>query len=92
MGAERIDDFARRVRALDTYRIYKILGHYDWRIEHVCFENGKIIAVFDWGSLAVCHETALIGTTARGFIADWSLPEGSKAPSGEDIRAFIVDY
>ena len=38
-GAEWIDDFARRARVLDTHKAPLILGHCDWRVEHVRFDG-----------------------------------------------------
>jgi hypothetical protein len=37
-------------------------------------------------------ETEVVGISAHGFTADWSLPNVHRIPSGDDIRAYISDY
>lgn len=37
-------------------------------------------------------ETKLVGMSAHGFTADWSLPNVRRIPSGADLRAYIDDY
>ena len=51
-GAEWIDDFARRARQAQTHDGPLLLGHADWRVEHLRFDDGKIVATYDWDSLA----------------------------------------
>ena len=50
-GAEWIDDFARRARAADSFEAQPVQGHGDWRVEHLRFSHGQIVAAFDWDSL-----------------------------------------
>src|SRR5689334_15102220 len=47
-GAEWIDDFARRALAHDTLHAPPVLGHGDWRVEHLRFDSGRIVVSFDW--------------------------------------------
>jgi hypothetical protein len=69
-----------------------VLGHADWRVEHLRFQAGQIVATYDWDSLAFRPETELVGGSAHGFTADWSLPDVRRIPTGNDIRAYITDY
>lgn len=70
--AEWIDDFARRARQAEHHDGPLVLGHADWRVEHLRFADGKIVATYDWDSLAYLTETELVGVSAHGFTADWS--------------------
>jgi hypothetical protein len=68
----------------------RVIGHCDWRQEHVRFLKDEPVAAFDWDSLCCESEPALLGTVAHGFCADWSLPE--QAPTLKEADAFIRDY
>ena len=92
MGAEWIDDFAQRARQTEAHEGEPVLGHADWRIEHLRFEGERIVAIYDWDSLALRTETELVGLSAHGFIADWSLEGVRRIPTGDDIRAYIAEY
>ena len=91
-GAEWIDAFARRARQTEDHDGIPVLGHADWRVEHLRFEDGKIVATYDWDSLALRPETELVGLSAHGFTADWALEGVRRIPTADDIRAFVADY
>lgn len=91
-GAEWIDDLARRARGLEIHEDTPVLGHADWRVEHLRFQNGRIGAVYDWDALAFAPETMLVSISAHGFTADWSVPERRRIPRKDDILAYIADY
>ena len=61
-------------------------------LEHLRFQAGKIAAAYDWDSLSFRPETDLVGISAHGFTADWSIPNVRRIPAGDDIRAYIADY
>jgi hypothetical protein len=44
-GAEWIDVFARRARQAEAHKSKPVLGHADWRVEHLRFEDGRIVAI-----------------------------------------------
>lgn len=69
-----------------------VLGHYDWRVEHLRFAGGELCAVYDWESLGVGPEPVLVGSAAHAFTADWSLDSPSRAPRLADCLAFVADY
>ncbi len=91
-GAEWIDSFAQRARQAEAHEGKPVLGHADWRVEHLRFEDGKIVATYDWDSLALRPETELVGLSAYGFTADWSVEGVRRIPTADDIRAFVADY
>jgi hypothetical protein len=91
-GAEQIDALATqaRQRMLRAGRV--VIGHTDWRAEHVRFEGDLPIAAFDWDSLCKGREPELVGFIAHAFCADWSRPQHVQAPTLEEARAFVSDY
>jgi hypothetical protein len=91
-GAEWIDDVARRARERMSPAGDRVIGHGDWRVEHVRFAANTPILAFDWDSLCCEREPALVGTVAHGFCADWSQRDNRQAPSLNEARAFVEDY
>jgi hypothetical protein len=69
-----------------------VLGHADWRVEHLRFAGGALAAVYDWDSLALGREPELAAAAAHAFTVDWSLDEFPGFPSPEESLAFIGDY
>jgi hypothetical protein len=91
-GAQWIDAFAERARQAEAHQGTPVLGHADWRVEHLRFEHGQIVATYDWDSLALRPETELVGVSACGFTADWSREGVRRIPTADDIRAYVADY
>lgn len=91
-GAEWIDEFARRARQVAPSEEPPVLGHADWRVEHLRFADGRIVAAYDWDSLAFWPETELVATSAYAFTADWTLENIRRIPTADDIRAYVADY
>jgi hypothetical protein len=91
-GAEWIEDVAERARERMQPVGNRVIGHGDWRAEHVRFLANTPVVAFDWDSLCCEHEPALIGTIAHGFCADWSEDDIRQAPSLDEARAFVRDY
>jgi len=44
------------------------------------------------GTLGFCPETELVGISAHGFTADWTLEGFRRIPTADDIRAYVADY
>jgi hypothetical protein len=92
-GAEWIDSLARAARRRLVRPVgERVVAHADWRAEHVRFERGAIVASYDWQSLAVGCEPALIGQIAYGFTTDWSIHQEHRIPTLDEVRAFVSDY
>ena len=92
-GAEWIDELAVAARAaLAAGAGEVVVGHSDWRSEHARFEGEELVAAYDWQSLAVGRETALLGSAGHAFTADWSLAQARRTPTLEEYRAFVADY
>jgi hypothetical protein len=91
-GAEWIDALAKRARAAEAHEGEPVLGHADWKVEHLRFDGGRIVATYDWDSLALRPETELVGISAHGFTADWTLKDVRRIPTADDIRAYVADY
>jgi hypothetical protein len=91
-GAEWIDEIAMRARTKMRPTGVRVIGHSDWRQEHVRFIGDAPVAGFDWDSLCCDYEPALVGSVANGFCADWSLDDRHQAPTRKEALGFISDY
>ncbi|MDD9934841.1 MAG: phosphotransferase [Myxococcales bacterium] len=90
-GAEWIDALARRARRTPLAGT-KVVGHFDWRAEHVGFDGRGLCAVYDWDSLHHELEPIAVGAAAHAFPAQHDREGFPCAPSLEEIEAFIADY
>jgi hypothetical protein len=94
-GAEWIDATARAAQAiadrLDAGD--RVVGHADWRAEHLRFDRGALSAVFDWDSVIVEREPVLLGGAAHGFTANFvTAPSRGQRPALSDSLASIDEY
>ncbi|WAS96696.1 phosphotransferase [Nannocystis punicea] len=69
-----------------------VLGHCDWRVEHLRFADDRLVATYDWDSLAARPEVCIVGVDAHGHTADWSQEQVRRVPTPEGILGFIADY
>jgi hypothetical protein len=90
-GAEWIDALARRARAVPPAG-ERVLAHFDWKVEHFRFEDGRASSIYDWDSLHFEREPIAAGTAAYGFTADWDREHIFPAPSRDEILAFLASY
>jgi hypothetical protein len=93
-GAEWIDRLAAAARRrLDEDDAGDdVIGHGDWRVEHLRFADGKLSAVYDWDSLSVGSEPVFAGAAAHAFTADWSIEGHACVPTVDESLAFLDDY
>ena len=91
-GAEWIDAVAERARQAEAHDGPPVVGHADWRVEHLRFQGDRIAAAYDWDSLAFRPETELVGISAHGFTADWTREDVRRIPTADGIRAYVTDY
>jgi hypothetical protein len=90
-GAEWIDRIAAEARAVPAAGEC-VVGHADWRVEHLRFERGAVSAVYDWDSVHIDREPALVGAAAYAFTANWSREDLVYLPTLEESLAFVSDY
>jgi hypothetical protein len=90
-GAAWIDNVAIAARDV-ALAGDRIIGHADWRAEHVRISDGAIAVAYDWDSLARDREPALVGSCAHAFTADWTRDDRVQAPTLDEARAFVADY
>jgi len=91
-GAEEIDALAAAARAEMRPAGPLVLGHGDWRAEHLRFDGEQVVLAYDWQSICRAEEAALVGFSAHAFCADWSASDPRQAPSLDEARAFVADY
>jgi hypothetical protein len=91
-GAEWIDEVAVLARQRLSPAGRRVIGHGDWRQEHVRFVGMEPVAAFDWDSLCCHDEPALLGIAAHGFCADWSTERRRQAPALAEARAFVTEF
>lgn len=88
-----VRDLARRARSVTrAARSRAVLGHCDWRVEHLRFTGDRLVASYDWDSLSTRPEVCVVGVNAHGHTADWSQERVRRVPTCEGIVAFIADY
>jgi hypothetical protein len=90
--ADWIDDLARAARARMIPAGKLVIGHGDWKAEHVRFEGDRIVGAFDWDSLCKGREPALVGYTAMTFAYDWSRTPQPAFATLEESRALVAEY
>jgi hypothetical protein len=90
-GAGWIDEIAAAAREVPSMGEL-VIGHADWRAEHVRLADGVIAVAYDWDSLARDREPALVGSCAHAFTADWTREGRAQAPTLDEARAFIAEY
>jgi len=90
-GAEWIDEIGAEALAVPAAGD-SVVGHADWRVEHMRFERGAVSAVYDWDSVRIDREPALVGSAAYAFTANWSREDLVYLPTLEESLAFVTDY
>jgi Phosphotransferase enzyme family len=91
-GAAWIDEHARRAllqREADERP--PVVAHADWSARNVRLDDHRLLAVYDWDSVALVPESTAVGQAA----ATWSVtadPGGTEFPSLPDIVGFMTDY
>jgi hypothetical protein len=87
-----IDEAARRARAVLERSVARpVLGHADWSAKNMRFADREITVVYDFDSLRLCDEMALIGGAAVHFTIGHG-PRERMRPSREESVAFLREY
>lgn len=90
-GAEWIDEVAAAAREQRPAGQI-VIGHADWRAEHVRVDGDAVAVAYDWDSLACDREPAIVGSCAHAFTADWTRTGRAQAPTLDEARALVADY
>lgn len=91
-GAAWIEALAAEARARrGAAEGERAVGHFDFRIEHLRFEGDRLVATYDWDSLHHEIVPVWIGALAPHFTADWQREDVARAPSVDEMRAFVAD-
>jgi hypothetical protein len=90
-GAEWLDRIAAEAQAVPGAGDW-VVGHADWRVEHLRFERGAVSAVYDWDSVRIDREPALVGGAAYAFTANWSRDDLVYLPTLAEALAFVAEY
>jgi hypothetical protein len=91
-GAGYIDALAGAARDRMVPCGELVIGHTDWRGEHVRFVGDRPVAAFDWDSLCTVREPFLIGFTAHAFCADYGIEGHAQAPTVDEAQSFVTAY
>jgi Phosphotransferase enzyme family len=92
-GAAWVDEVASDAkRRLHASTHPKIVGHQDWRVENVRLDGSAIVAIFDWDSISISTEAALVGATSTGFVSDWNDESNDPYPSLGEMGGFVSAY
>ncbi len=91
-GAEWIDEHAWRALARrDADERPPVVAHTDWSARNLRLDEDRLLAVYDWDSVALVPESTGIGQAA----VTWSVtadPGGTEFPTLPDIVGFVADY
>jgi hypothetical protein len=91
-GAEWIDQVAAEAKAvMDSFQGQVVVGHTDWSVDQMCFEDGEVSVVYDWDSLRLEKEAVVVGTAAVTFTATWRFGVPNP-PSPEETWSFVEEY
>lgn len=82
---------ARAKRTLDAFRGGPVVGHADWCSKHLRFRGGDVSVVYDWDSLRIDAEPAIVGRAAVTFPANRHL-DGPNVPEPDETWRFVRDY
>lgn len=92
-GAEWIDEVARVARAaLTGTSLHEVVGHLDWRVQNLGFTGTEVTAVYDWDSVGLVPEAALVGSASVIHPADFRLELRDPMPTLEQVDGFVADY
>lgn len=92
-GAEWIDNTARAARAvLAATTLPAVVGPFDWRVQNLGFTRGRVTAIYDWDSVALAPEAAVVGAASVTHPVDWRLGLADPLPTKAQVDDFITAY
>jgi len=91
-GASWIDELAEAGKELrDAHQGQPVIAHTDWSARNVRLGRDRVLAVYDWDSLALVPETSAVGQAAATWSAFGEVVEPI-APSAQQIAEFVRHY
>lgn len=92
-GAGWIDEAGRDARhRIEADASPVVVGHLDWRVQNLGWDGDEIVAIYDWDSVALVPEGALVGMTSVQHAVDWRRGEADPLPTLEAVDGFVADY
>lgn len=92
-GAEWIDEVAQTARtSLLTTTLPDVVGHLDWRVQNLGFTGSRVTAIYDWDSIGLVPEAALVGAGSVIHPVDWRLEHPDPLPTLTQVDGFVADY
>ncbi len=89
-GAEWIDDLNQDARAVLAAHPDDTIGHVDFRGGNVVVVDGAVAAIYDWDSVALTSEPAIVGMTSANWSLAWEWGSGVH-PDLASMEAFVAD-
>jgi hypothetical protein len=91
-GAEWIDKIARKAREVIVCGAGQlVIGHTDWSAKHVRYVGDQARVIYDWDSLSLEKEPAIVGAAATYFTYT-EQPDIPRLPTREEALAFVAEY
>jgi hypothetical protein len=91
-GAEWMDALASRAKAVRDDDIKReVVGHTDWSSRNVRFDEERLLAVYDWDSVALVEESTAVGQAAVTWRVT-SEPGGAEFPTPDEVVRYISAY
>lgn len=92
-GTEWIDAIAAQAQQmLLAYDAPLIVGHMDWSVKNMRFEQYHLSAVYDWDSLRLENELVILGNAIKGFLVTWYVDAGVMVPTPAEAKQFMQIY
>jgi hypothetical protein len=92
VGAEWIDKIARKAREARVHGAGQpVLGHADWSAKHVRYVGDQASVIYDWDSLSLEKEPAIVGAAAINFTYT-EQSDIPRLPTREEALAFVAEY
>jgi hypothetical protein len=92
-GAGWIDELAVVARSRLAITSHpEVIGHFDWRVGNLGFRDERLVAIYDWDSVARGPEPVIVGQAAGQFCCDLHAGDADPFPTVDDMLEFVRDY
>jgi hypothetical protein len=91
-GAGWIDELAgQAARLRNSDPTPPVVAHTDWSARNVRLGEERLLAIYDWDSVALTPESTAVGQAAATWCVT-SEPGGSTFPALDEVVAYLEDY